>query len=201
VINKRKVAKHFLLDIGEASFTWRRGHGNIDAEAAFRRDLRHPRPRPHRQPGRPSGRGRLQGPRPRRAGFPAKTTWSCAPPTTASTAASNPRADLHGRLLSVLAPAPGLGTAHQHRPKPAPAGQPRRPGPAFTRRRPKASPKVAATARRAEVLLVRSRQGAVRVLRMWALKVTRSMMAGANIRDDTLHPPTAGSARRWGQDS
>jgi hypothetical protein len=35
VINKRKVAKHFILDIGERSFTWRRDQGNIDAEAAL----------------------------------------------------------------------------------------------------------------------------------------------------------------------
>ena len=35
VINKRKVGKHFLLDIGEASFAWRRDQDNIDAEAAF----------------------------------------------------------------------------------------------------------------------------------------------------------------------
>jgi hypothetical protein len=35
VVNKRKVAKHFILDIGEASFTWRRDQASIDAEAAF----------------------------------------------------------------------------------------------------------------------------------------------------------------------
>jgi Transposase DDE domain len=35
VINKRKVAKHFILDIGEGSFTWRRDQEAIDAEAAF----------------------------------------------------------------------------------------------------------------------------------------------------------------------
>jgi len=35
VINKRKVGKHFVLDIGEGSFTWRRDQDNIDAEAAF----------------------------------------------------------------------------------------------------------------------------------------------------------------------
>ena len=33
VINKRKVAKHFLLDIGEGRISWRRDQGNIDAEA------------------------------------------------------------------------------------------------------------------------------------------------------------------------
>ncbi len=35
VISKRKVAKHFILDIGERSFTWRRDQDNIDAEAAL----------------------------------------------------------------------------------------------------------------------------------------------------------------------
>jgi hypothetical protein len=35
VINKRKVGKHFILDIGEGSFTWRRDQANIGAEAAF----------------------------------------------------------------------------------------------------------------------------------------------------------------------
>jgi Transposase DDE domain len=35
VINKRKVAKHFITSIGEASFTWRRDQQAIDAEAAF----------------------------------------------------------------------------------------------------------------------------------------------------------------------
>jgi hypothetical protein len=35
VINKRKVGKHFILDIGERSFSWRRDQGNIDTEAAF----------------------------------------------------------------------------------------------------------------------------------------------------------------------
>jgi hypothetical protein len=33
VINKRKVAKHFLLDIGEGRISWRRDQDNIDAEA------------------------------------------------------------------------------------------------------------------------------------------------------------------------
>jgi hypothetical protein len=35
VINRRKVGKHFILGIGEGSFTWRRDQDNIDAEAAF----------------------------------------------------------------------------------------------------------------------------------------------------------------------
>jgi hypothetical protein len=33
VINKRKVAKHFLLDIGEGRISWRRDQASIDAEA------------------------------------------------------------------------------------------------------------------------------------------------------------------------
>jgi hypothetical protein len=35
VVNKRKVAKHFILDIGQGSFAWRRDQASIDAEAAF----------------------------------------------------------------------------------------------------------------------------------------------------------------------
>jgi hypothetical protein len=35
VINKRKVGKHFILGIGQASFTWQRDQHNIDAEAAL----------------------------------------------------------------------------------------------------------------------------------------------------------------------
>ena len=34
IINKRKVAKHFILDIGEGRITWRRDQASIDAEAA-----------------------------------------------------------------------------------------------------------------------------------------------------------------------
>ena len=34
IVNKRKVAKHFLLDIGEGRISWRRDQDNIDAEAA-----------------------------------------------------------------------------------------------------------------------------------------------------------------------
>ena len=34
IINKRKVAKHFLLDIGEGRISWRRDQASIDAEAA-----------------------------------------------------------------------------------------------------------------------------------------------------------------------
>ena len=35
VVNKRKVGKHFILDVGQASFSWRRDQDNIDAEAAL----------------------------------------------------------------------------------------------------------------------------------------------------------------------
>jgi hypothetical protein len=35
VINKRNVGKHFILGIGQASFTWQRDQHNIDAEAAL----------------------------------------------------------------------------------------------------------------------------------------------------------------------
>src|SRR6266513_799388 len=36
VINKRKVARHFVMDIGERSFAWRRDQASIEAEAAFK---------------------------------------------------------------------------------------------------------------------------------------------------------------------
>ena len=35
VINKRKVAKHFIISISEAAFTWQRDQDSIGAEAAF----------------------------------------------------------------------------------------------------------------------------------------------------------------------
>jgi transposase len=35
VINKRKVAKHFILDIGEGTFAWQRDQASIAAEAAL----------------------------------------------------------------------------------------------------------------------------------------------------------------------
>ena len=35
VINRYKVAKHFILDIGDRQLTWRRGQAAIDAEAAL----------------------------------------------------------------------------------------------------------------------------------------------------------------------
>ena len=34
IINKRKVAKHFILDIGQQQISWRRDQASIDAEAA-----------------------------------------------------------------------------------------------------------------------------------------------------------------------
>jgi hypothetical protein len=34
MLNKRKMAKHFVLDIAEGRITWRRGQASIDAEAA-----------------------------------------------------------------------------------------------------------------------------------------------------------------------
>ena len=34
IINKRKVAKHFILDIGDGRISWRRDQASIDAEAA-----------------------------------------------------------------------------------------------------------------------------------------------------------------------
>src|SRR5437764_114253 len=83
VINKRKVAKHFILDIGHGSFAWRRDQGNIDAEAAFDGIyvLRTPVPAAQPSPSRPSPpattRSRRSPPPPQRNGRP--STCSAQP--------------------------------------------------------------------------------------------------------------------------
>ena len=62
IINKRKVAKHFLLDIGEAGSPGAATR-TASTPSGNRRDLRHPHPRPRRNPRRRRNRRRLQGPR------------------------------------------------------------------------------------------------------------------------------------------
>ena len=130
VINKRKVAKHFTLDIAEGRITWRRDQASIDAEAAHRRDLRHPHPRPRRNPRRRRRRGRLQGPFQPRARLPlhqGRRPGPAADLPPARRPGPRPRADLHARLLPRLAPAQGLGTADLRRRAPARPRQPGRP--------------------------------------------------------------------------
>ena len=134
IINMRKVAKHFILDITEGRITWRRDQASIDAEAAtdgiyvirtpvpaetldapaavaaykdlarLERDFRHLKADDLDL--RPIWRARGPGPR--------------------------PRADLHARLLPDLASAPGLGPADLHRRTPPGPRQPRRPCPPLT---------------------------------------------------------------------
>ena len=50
VINKRKVAKHFILDIGERPDLLAPRPGQHQRRGCHRRDLRHPHPRPRRNP-------------------------------------------------------------------------------------------------------------------------------------------------------
>ena len=62
IINKRKVAKHFTLDIAQGQLAWHRNQPAIDAEAATDAldVIRTPAPRRH--PQRPRHGRRLQGP-------------------------------------------------------------------------------------------------------------------------------------------
>ena len=135
VINKRKVAKHFILDISEGRISWRRDQDSIDAEAAtdgiyvirtpvpagtldaagavaaykdlanLERDFRHIKAE---DPG-------------------LRPIWHRLEDRVKS-----PRADLHARLLPDLALAPGLGAADLHRRAPARPRQPGRPRPPLT---------------------------------------------------------------------
>ena len=73
----------------------------------LRRHLRHPHPRPRRQPGRPRRGGRLQEPRLRRVRLQDQQRRPGPAPhlPPARQPRPRPRADLHARLLPVLAPA------------------------------------------------------------------------------------------------
>ena len=143
IVNKRKVAKHFLLDIGEGRISWRRDQDSIDAEAAHRRDLRHPHPRPRGNPRRARRGGRLQGPREPGTRLPAHQGRGPGPAPDLPPARGpgpRPRADLHARLLPDLAPAAGLGAADLHRRGPARPRQPGHPRPPLTIGRPPRPP-------------------------------------------------------------
>ncbi len=91
-INKRKVAKHFILDIAEGRLSWSRDQATIDAEAVTDGIyvIRTP------VPGEPSTQ---PAPSPPTKGWPASsatsgpsrpTTWTCAPSSTGSKTASVP---------------------------------------------------------------------------------------------------------------
>ena len=132
VINKRKVAKHFILDIGRRPDHLAPRPGHHRRRGRHRRDLRHPHPRPRGHPRRGRRRRRLQGPGPPGTRLPAHQGRRPGPAAHLAPArgpGQRPRADLHARLLPHLAPAPGLGAADLHRRAPARPGQPGRPRP------------------------------------------------------------------------
>ena len=70
VLRRRKVAKHFQVEIGEDRLSYHRDQDSITAEASPRRHLRAAHQRRCQRPGRPAGRLLLQGPGPGRAGLP-----------------------------------------------------------------------------------------------------------------------------------
>jgi hypothetical protein len=69
VLNKRKMAKHFTLDIAEGRLAWQRDQASIDAEALTDRIyvIRTPS---SQTPSTPPDRGRLQGAIPPRTRLP-----------------------------------------------------------------------------------------------------------------------------------
>ena len=135
IVNKRKAARHFLLDIGEGRISWRRDQDNIDAEAATDGIYVIRTPVPRRNPGPRRRRGRLQRPREPGTRLPAHQGRGPGPAARLPPARGpgpRPRADLHARLLPDLTPATGLGAADLHRRAPARPRQPRRPCPPLT---------------------------------------------------------------------
>ena len=70
VIDRYKVAKHFLTTITDTTFTFRRDADKIATEAAARRTLYRPLQRRAAAHGRDADRARLQGPLEGRAGLP-----------------------------------------------------------------------------------------------------------------------------------
>ena len=91
VINKRKVAKHFITDIGAGTFTWRRDQDNIGAEAALDGIyvIRTPVPAAELD-ARPRWPPTKTSPMWSRTSGSAKMTWTCAPSGTGSKTASEP---------------------------------------------------------------------------------------------------------------
>ena len=71
IINKRKVAKHFILDISGGRISWRRDQASIDAEAATDGIYVIRTPVPAETLDAAGRRGRLQGPGPPRTRLPA----------------------------------------------------------------------------------------------------------------------------------
>ena len=135
VINKRKVAKHFLLDIGEGRISWRRDQASIDAEALTDGIyvIRTPVPAETLDaPGAVAAYKDLANLERDFRHIKAEDLDLRPDLPPARGPGPRPRADLHARLLPDLAPAPGLGAADLHRRAPARPRQPRRPCPPLT---------------------------------------------------------------------
>jgi hypothetical protein len=139
VINAKKVAKHFITDIGEDGLSWRRVEDKIAAEAALdgiyvvRTSL------PRRRARRGQRRGVLQGPGKRRAGVPRAEYRPADPahPAPARRPGQGPRADPDAGLLRDLAHAAAAraDAVQRRRPRRRARGpvQPGRPRPPLTR--------------------------------------------------------------------
>ena len=93
VINKHKVAKHFILDIGEGRLTWRRDQASHRRRGRPGRDLRHPHPASPRTAWTRAGTVAAYKDLPTSSATSAPsrpTTWTCAPSTTGSRTGSGP---------------------------------------------------------------------------------------------------------------
>ena len=133
VINKRKVAKHFILDIGEGRISWRRDQASIDAEAPPTGSTSSAPPSPQTSSTR-RRRGRLQGPREPGTGLPAHQGRGPGPAAHLAPARGPRRGHvlicmlacyLTWHLRQAWAP---LTFTDEHRP----AREPGRPGPPLT---------------------------------------------------------------------
>ena len=92
IINKRKVAKHFILDIGPQQITWRRDQATIDAEAATDGIyvIRTPVPEAPSTPLASSPPTRTSPTSNGTSGTSRPTTWTCGPSGTGSKTACGP---------------------------------------------------------------------------------------------------------------
>ena len=131
VLNRRKIASHLTIDIGDDHFSYVRNQDSITAEAALdgKRTAHQHRVR---RPGQRRGCLLLQGPGPRRAGSP-RLQHRPGHPALSSTArrpGPRPRVPAHVLLLHHLAhaPAPRALAVHPRRQASRQAARP--PGPA-----------------------------------------------------------------------
>ena len=144
VINRHKMAKHFVTDITDDTFPPERGEDRSRGTA--RRDLHRPLQRRAGEVRRGADGPRLQGPVEGGAGLSqpqvGRPEGAGAPPP-ASGLGARPRPAVHAGLLRRVAHAPSPGAAAVRRPRPG-----RRRAPARFRRRPRTplSPRPAANA-------------------------------------------------------